>query len=120
MPELGGVIGGYLPPPPPASGPPSDWGDPEALRVLLKDAGATIQLTRVSQLTLYFDDAPAGADFLIRTAGHIVSHQPNLRATGRWHRLRDEVARFVADRGEQLADKLSLRLDYLLAVASRT
>ena len=120
MPELGGVIGGYLPPPPPASGPPGDWGDPEALRVLLKDAGATVQLTTVSQLTLHFDSAPAGADFLIRTAGHIVSHQHKLRATSRWHRLRDEVEGFVADRGEQHADKLLLRLDYLLAVAGRT
>jgi SAM-dependent methyltransferase len=120
MPELGGVIAGYLPPPPPASGPPADWGDPETLRVLLKDAGATIHLTTVSQLTLHFDGAPSGAAFLIRTAGHIVSHQHKLQATGRWHRLRDELASFVADRGEQHADKLSLRLDYLLAVAGHT
>jgi SAM-dependent methyltransferase len=52
MPAMRGVIAGYLPPPPPASGPPSAWGDPDALRVLLKEAGATLQLTKVEQLTL--------------------------------------------------------------------
>jgi hypothetical protein len=120
MPAMGSVIGGYLPPPSPASGPPSRWGDPEALRVLLKDAGAALQLTTVEQLTLKFDNAPAGADFLIRTAGHIVSQQLELRATGHWHQLRDELAAFVADRGEQHADKLLLHLDYLMAVAARS
>jgi SAM-dependent methyltransferase len=120
MPAMGSVIGGYLPPPLPASGPPSRWGDPEALRVLLKDAGATLQRTTVEQLTLRFDNAPAGADFLIRTAGHIVSQQPELRATGQWHQLRDDLAAFVADRGEQHADKLLLHLDYLIAVAARS
>ena len=120
MPRMGGVIAPYLPPPPPASGPPSRWGDPEALQVLLKDAGATLQLTTVEQLMLRFDDAPAGADFLIRTAGHIVSCQHTLRATGRWHRLRDELTAFVADRAQQHADELLLRLDYLIAVAGRT
>ena len=120
MPAMGSVIGGYLPPPLPPSGPPSRWGDPEALRVLLKDAGATLQLTMVEQLTLRFDNAPAGADFLIRTAGHIVSRRPELRATGRWHRLRDDLAAFVADRGQQHADKLLLHLDYLIAVAARS
>lgn len=120
MPALGQVIGGYLPPPPPASGPPSDWGDPQALRALLKEAEATIQLTTISHLTLHFDDPSAGADFLIRTAGHIVSHEHELRATGRWQQLRDEVAGFVSSRGEQHADKLLLRLEYLLAVAGRT
>jgi len=120
MPTMGGVIAPYLPPPPPASGPPSQWGDPEALQVLLKDAGATLQLTTVEQLILRFDDAPAGADFLIRTAGHIVSCQHTLRATGRWHRLRDGLTAFVADRAQQHADELLLRLDYLIAVAGRT
>jgi len=120
MPAMGGVIAGYLPPPPPASGPPSQWGDPEALQVLLNDAGATLQLTTVEHLTLRFDDAPAGADFLIRTAGHIVSYQHTLRAAGHWHRLRDELTAFVADRGQQHADKLLLRLDCLIAVAVRT
>jgi SAM-dependent methyltransferase len=120
MPAIGGVIAPYLPPPPPASGPPSQWGDPEALQVLLNDAGATLQLTTVEHLTLRFDDAPAGADFLIRTAGHIVSCQHTLRAAGRWHRLRDELTAFVAARGHQHADELLLRLDYLIAVARRT
>ena len=120
MPAMGGVIAPYLPPPPPASGPPSQWGDPEALRVLLKVAGATLQLTTVGHLTLRFDDARAGADFLIRTAGHIVSCQHTLRAAGRWHRLRDELTAFVFDRGQQHADELLLPLDYLIAVAGRT
>jgi hypothetical protein len=107
-------------PRPPASGPPSDWGDPELLRVLLNNAGATLQRTTVEQLTLRFDDAQAGADFLIRTAGHIVSHQSALRATGRWQPLRDELATFVADKGVQRASQLLLRLGYLIALAGRT
>jgi SAM-dependent methyltransferase len=120
MPAMGGVIAGYLPPPAPASGPPSEWGDPDALRVLLKEAGATLQVTKVEQLTLGFDDPPAGADFLIGTAGHIVSQRAELSATGRWHQLRDDLASFVAARGEQHAGKLLLHLDYLLAVAARS
>jgi SAM-dependent methyltransferase len=119
MPAIGGVIAAYLPPPPRATGPPSQWGEPEALRVLLEHAGATLQLTTRERLTLRFDDAAAGADFLIRTAGHIVSQQAELRATGRWHQLRYDLARFVADRGEQQRGQLVLYLDYLLAVAGR-
>jgi SAM-dependent methyltransferase len=120
MPAMGSVVGGYLPPPPPASGPPSRWGDAEALRGLLDDAGATLQLTTVELLTLSFDNAPAGADFLIRTAGHIVSQQPELRAAGQWHELRADLTAFVANRGEQHADKLLLQLEYLIAVAARS
>jgi SAM-dependent methyltransferase len=120
MPAMGSVIAAYLPPPPPGSGPPSEWADPNALRALLKDAGATLEHANVERLTLSFDDAPAGADFLIRTAGHIVSHRAELRATGRWHQLGDDLTGFVADRGEQHDDKLLLHLDYLLAVAARS
>jgi hypothetical protein len=66
MPAMGSIIGCYLAPPPPASGPPSRWGDPEALRVLLKDAGATLQLTMVEHLTLRFDNATEPTAALLR------------------------------------------------------
>jgi len=56
---MGGVIAAYLPPPPPGSGPHSEWADTNALRVLLKDAGATLEHANVERLMLSFDDAPA-------------------------------------------------------------
>lgn len=39
MPSMGKTLSAFLPPPPPATGPPSAWGDPGSLGLLLADAG---------------------------------------------------------------------------------
>jgi len=66
LPAMGEVLGGYLPPPPASTGPPSRWGDPEALKTLLEDTGLRLTATSVQRLVLDFPNTPAAADFLIR------------------------------------------------------
>jgi SAM-dependent methyltransferase len=117
MPAMGAVIASYLPPPPSASASPSRWGDPRSLSDLLTEAGARLSATRSGQLDLRFEHAEAAADFLIRTAGHIVSQAEQLTAAGRWRALRQELVTFVVRQGEERSDGLVLHLDYLIAVA---
>jgi SAM-dependent methyltransferase len=120
MPAMGEVLAQHLPPPPLASGPPSRWGDPQDLRGLLEAVGAKLLTTRIEQLTLAFDHPRTATDFLIRTAGHVVSHERQLSAAGRWQRLRDELTAFVSDRAEEGADGILLRLDYLVSRAGHS
>jgi SAM-dependent methyltransferase len=117
MPAMGAVLAGYLPPPPPDTAPPSRWGDPDALQVLLDHAAGRLTAARVEQLTVRFEDARAAAGFLIRTAGHVISQQEQLRASGRWQALGDDLVSFVTQRRDHRAADLSLRLEYLVAVA---
>ena len=118
MPAMGQVLGAYLPPPA-AGGPPSRWGDAEAIAGLLGAAGLRLARTSVRRLELAFDNAAACADFLIRTAGHVVSEQARLRREGRWDDLRSDVRAFVQDRAEAGRGRLALPLEYLLAEAVR-
>lgn len=120
MPAMGQVLGGYLPPPPPASGPPSRWGDPDALAALLEPCGLYLTKVSAQRVTLQFPDATAGAGFLIRTAGHVVSEQQRLLAKGRWEDLHQDLTRFVDERGEQSEGRLGLALDYMLASAAKS
>jgi len=69
-------------------------------------------------VTLQFRDAAAGAGFLIRTAGHVVSEQERLTAEGRWGNLRQDLTRFVDERGERSDGSIDLQLDYLLGSAT--
>lgn len=92
MSEMGAVLDDYLPPPPAASGPPSRWGDALALRLLLANAGATVTTTELHQVVLSFSDAREAAEFLVRTAGHVVSHRDALISSGRWRALHDDLA----------------------------
>jgi SAM-dependent methyltransferase len=119
MSAMGQVLGAYLTPPPPNSGPPSRWGDPDALAELLGPRG--LQLIEVSEqrVTLQFPDAAAGAGFLMRTAGHVVSEQERLTAEGLWENLRQDLTRFVDERGERSDGRLDLQLGYLLASATK-
>ncbi len=119
MPAMGQVLGGYLPPPPPSSGPPSRWGDPDALAELLGSCGLNLIEVSQQRVTLQFPDAAAGAGFLIRTAGHVVSEQERLTAEGRWENLRQDLTCFVDERGERSDGRLDLQLDYLLASATK-
>lgn len=117
LPAMGQVLSSYLPPPPRSSGPPSRWGDAEALRALLDDCGLHLAAASHHELVLTFPDAAAGAAFLIRTAGHIVSEQQALTQAGRWNDLHHDLTTFVQQRATATGDHLNLTMDYLLATA---
>jgi len=119
LPAMGQVLSGYLSPPPTGGGPPSRWGDPGALKTLLEDSGLRVTATSVQRLALDFPDAPAAADFLVRTAGHVVSEQQRLTDDGRWDDLRHDLVRFVRHRADPNSKALRLTLEYLLATASK-
>lgn len=119
MPAMGQVLSGYLPPSPPGSGPPSRWGDAEALPKLFNDSGLRLATTSRHELILTFPDAVAGAAFLIRTDGRVVSEQQRLTEVGCWDDLRRDLATFVQQRAERIDDHhLKLTLNYLLATAN--
>ncbi|MRH88934.1 methyltransferase domain-containing protein [Nocardia sp. SYP-A9097] len=117
MPAMGQVLSDYLPPPPASSGPPSRWGDPAALADLLEPHRLWLTATTPERITLCFSSSGEAADFLVRTAGHIVSERDRLTAAGRWDELHRELCRFVEQRAEPGLDGLRLPLDYLLASA---
>lgn len=119
MPAMGQVLSAYLPPPPASTGAPSRWGDPDALATLLEPHGLHLTTSSTRRLTLRFPDAGAGADFLIRTAGHILSEQERLTRQGRWSELHHDLADFVEERAEHPGGHLDLALDYLLASATK-
>lgn len=118
MPTMGLVVAPYLPAQPAASGPPSRWGDPDSLSELLNDAGARLLESRTQQLFLRFDDVKEAADFLIRTAGHIVSEEPRITDQGRWQALQDNMITFVAQHLQSGSRGPQLQLEYLLATAT--
>lgn len=117
VPEMGRVLGSYLPSPPASSGPPSRWGDPDALVAMLGPHGLRLTATLAEQVTLRFPDAVAAADFLVGTAGHVVSERRRLMAEGRWVDLHEDLEAFVEERADHVDDHLDLTLDYLLASA---
>lgn len=117
MPAMGQVLSSFLPPPPPSSGPPSRWGDADALRDILQPTHLSLEGTSTGQLTLAFSDASEGASFLIATAGHVVSERDRLEGLGAWETLHHELAQFVQERCESGDGGITLRLDYLLATA---
>lgn len=120
MPAMGQVLSAYLQPPPASTGPPSRWGDPGALAALLGPHGVHLATASPQRVTLHFADATAGADFLLRTAGHVVSEQERLTHDGRWNDLRQDLSDFVEERAARAGDHLDLSLDYLLASATKT
>jgi len=119
LPAMGQVLSGYLPPPPASSGPPSRWGDPVALTTLLEGSGLRLTATSVQRLALEFPDAPAAADFLIRTAGHVLNEQQRLTDDGQWDDLGHDIVSFVQQRADPTANTLRLSLEYLLSTASK-
>jgi SAM-dependent methyltransferase len=119
MPAMGQVLSGFLPPPPSSSGPPSRWGDAEALRDILQTTDLRLENTVSGQVALSFANAPEGASFLIDTAGHIVSEQNRLTRLGAWADLLSELTNFVKEREDLSDNGIVLRLDYLLATASK-
>ncbi|MGZ4215828.1 MAG: class I SAM-dependent methyltransferase [Solirubrobacteraceae bacterium] len=118
MPAMGAVLAPYLPPPPPSGAPPSRWGDEPAVSELLERHGISIRATTTESLSLSLPGRAEAVDFLIRTAGHVLSEQPRLQREGRWQQLRDDLARLVAARDEG-SDGVELRCEYLVVVAER-
>jgi len=111
------VLSPFLPPPPPSSGPPSRWGDVEALGDLLHSTSLGLEATSDGQVKLSFADASEGATFLTTTAGHVMAEKERLESLGAWEALHDQLAQFVDERSSVDGDRISLDLDYLLAVA---
>ena len=117
MPAMGAALAPYLPPPP-GGAPPSRWGDAAAVSELLNHHGIATRATTIESLTLSLPDRAAALDFLIATAGHVVSEQPRLQREGRWEQLRADLAGLVAARDEG-GDGTELRCEYLVVVAER-
>jgi hypothetical protein len=118
MPAMGAVLAPYLPPPPPGGAPPSRWGDEAAVTELLERHGIGTRAANGESLSLALAAREEAVDFLIRTAGHVVSEQPRLQREGRWQQLRDDLAQLVAVRDEG-SDGVELRCEYLVVVATR-
>jgi SAM-dependent methyltransferase len=118
MPAMGAALAPYLPPPPPGGAPPSRWGDDAAVAELLERHGISTRAATRESLALSLPDRTEAVDFLIRTAGHVVSEQPRLQREGRWEQLRGDLAELVAARDEG-GDGVELRCEYLVVVAER-
>jgi SAM-dependent methyltransferase len=117
MPAMGAALAPYLPPPP-GGAPPSRWGDEAAVAELLERHGISTRTATRASLSLSLPDRAEAVDFLIRTAGHVVSEQPRLQREGRWEQLRRDLAGLVATRDEG-GDGVELRCEYLVVVAER-
>ena len=102
----------------PGGGPPSRWGDEAAVAELLERHGISTRTATRESLSLSLANRTEAVDFLIRTAGHVVSEQPRLQHEGRWEQLRDDLAELVAARDEG-NDGVELRCEYLVVVADR-
>ncbi|MGV9745607.1 hypothetical protein ACWDTG_11905 [Rhodococcus zopfii] len=111
LPTMGQILNAYLPPPPIGSGPPSRWGDPAALASMLEPHRLRLTATSSGRVTLRFSSSEEAADFLVRTAGHVVSEQDRLTAEARWDELHHDLRRFVEQRAEHSGNHLVLPLD---------
>jgi len=67
---------------------------------------------------LLFPNASAAAEFLVRTAGHVLAEREHRLADGRWLELHDDVVAFVEQRADASGDQLRLTFEYLLAIAT--
>ncbi len=117
MPAMGAALGPLLPAPPPSSGPPSRWGDPDALDALLGSAGLRVISSSTEQLSMTFAGSGAATDFLVRTAGHVVSEQERLTGQGRWDDVLATVQDLVEARSHPTGGQLRIDFEYLLSTA---
>ncbi|HMD52021.1 MAG TPA: methyltransferase domain-containing protein [Solirubrobacteraceae bacterium] len=118
MPAIGAAMAPYLPPPPPGSSPPAVWGDQQAEAALLGGAGLGIDGLSHQSLALGFSDRDAAVDLVVRTAGHVLAERERLSRTGHWSSLLENLAALVDQRDEGVGAGVSLRMDYLLTIAS--
>jgi SAM-dependent methyltransferase len=119
VPAMGQALSDFLPPPPPSTGPPSRWGDVAAVEALFASAGMHVVSLRTENLTLTFADAGDAADFLVRTAGHVVAERQRLTAEARWDDLIAVMTELADNRGRHHSGRLDLDLEYLLSTATR-
>jgi SAM-dependent methyltransferase len=118
MPAMGQALSEFLPPPP-NTGPPSRWGDPNALEELLAPAGLRVVSSGTENVTMTFADVPDAADFLVRTAGHVIAERERLTAEDRWRDLMAAMEELANDRGQHHATGVDINFVYLLAMAGR-
>ncbi|HEV2773468.1 MAG TPA: class I SAM-dependent methyltransferase [Thermoleophilaceae bacterium] len=118
MPAMGGALAPYLPPPPPGSAAPARWGDGSALSALLSSAGISLRETSRDYVVLDFADRSEAVEFLVRTAGHVLAERANLETEGRWQELVSALNGLVDERDEGAGGRVSLRLEYLLALGT--
>ena len=118
MPAMGRALSDFLPPPPSSTGAPSRWGDANALEELLAPARLRVVSSVTENLTMTFDDATDAADFLVRTAGHVMAERERLTAEGRWHDLLAAMEALAHDRGRHQSARWDIDFEYLLATAA--
>jgi SAM-dependent methyltransferase len=122
LPAMGAAVAPFLPaahdPAPPAE--PSRWGDPAVVGELLSGAGLSAGDALADHVALDFEGRLSAVAFLVRTAGQVVAARPRLEAEGRWPQLLAALAALVTERGERRDGGITLRLDYLIASASKS
>jgi ubiquinone/menaquinone biosynthesis C-methylase UbiE len=118
MPAMGAVLAPYLPPPPPGGAPPSRWGDEPALSAMLHGVGLKATRSTRQTVELRLGGRREAAEFLVATAGHVVSERRRLQAEGRWPDLLADLSVLVAeqDRGGAGGEAV-IELEYLLTKA---
>ncbi len=118
MPAMGTALTPYLPPPP-ATPPPSLWGAPDAVTELLGRHDIQVSSTRARSLRLRFTNRRDAVEFLIRTAGHLVTQRHRLEREQRWRQLKQDLEHLIATRDEGTSPTVKLACEYLLVIASR-
>lgn len=119
MPAMGAALAPYLPPPP-GGAPPSRWGDRKAVAELLKRHGIATRTTTIGSLSLSHSGPAEATDFLIRTAGHVLSEQPRLQREGRWEQLRGDLEQLVVAWDQDPGAGVELRCEYMVVGAAPT
>jgi SAM-dependent methyltransferase len=118
MPAMGAALAPFLPPPPAGAGPPSRWGEREAVAALLAGAGLTVTETATAAIDLQLPGVTEAVAFLVATAGHVLAERPALEAAGRWPALLAALHGLVAARaGSRPGGGVRLALDYVITVA---
>lgn len=85
---------------------------------LLSPAGISLEEASRHRVTLDFADRSEAVEFLVRTAGHVLAERASLETAGRRDELLSALAALVAERDEGAGDRVSLRLEYLLALGT--
>jgi len=119
MPAVGQALSEFLASPPASTGPPSRWGDANAVEELLAPAGLRVVSSDIEKVTMTFADVVDAADFLVRTAGHVIAERERLTAEGRWPDLVAALEALVRDRGHEQAAGVDIDCVYLLTTAGR-
>jgi SAM-dependent methyltransferase len=117
MPAMGAAVAPFLRAPARSTPPPSRWGDADAVRALLGDAGLAVVEAAGEHLVLSLPDRMNAVAFLVRTAGDVLAERPRLEREGRWGALLAALGGLVAQRDSGVGGRVALRCDYLLVEA---